>query len=136
MELLSTSTLHRSGAHKGFSLVELLTVVAIIGIVTSISVMTMDVNYYDAVNFSHDQRTAQELVETCTSAQAAGLNFVVEGDINTTINNIVSGGSPADGAFVGQTFALPNLSQQDVVGAEHYLTLNGTALFYHSDRFP
>ena len=136
MKLLSTSTLQRSGALGGFSLVELVIVVAIIGIVTSLSVMTMDVNYYQAVNSSHDQTTAQELVEICTSAQAAGLNFVVEGDLNTTVSNIVTGGTPSDGAFVGQTFSLPNLSQQDVAGAEHYLTLNGTALFYHSDRFP
>lgn len=136
MEVLSTSTLKRRRADGGFSLLEMLTVVAIIGIVAGLAIMSMDANYYQAVTFTHDQRNAQELVEICTSAQAAGLNFVVEGDIDTTISNIVTGGAPANGAFQGQVFALPHLSSDDIVGAEHYLTLNGTALLYHSERSP
>jgi len=126
----------RSRACSGFSLVEMLTVVTIIGILASLAIMCVTANYYDAVTYTHDQRNAQELVEVCTAAQVAGLNFVVEGDLTTTLNNVITGGAPSSGAFEGQNFALPYLTAQDITGAEHYLNLSGSALIYHSERTP
>ena len=136
MAFHSIPKLRRSRTRQGFSLIEMLTVVCIIGILVGLAVMSLSANYYDAVTYTHDQRNAQELAEVCTSAQAAGLNFVIAGDLTGTINAVVTGGSPSTGAFEGQIFALPYLSDQDVVGAEHYLYLTGNTLIYHSDRTP
>ena len=115
---------------SGFSLVELIMSVAVLGILVSLAIMTMPY-IYGAVTETHDQRNAQELVTVYESAQAAGLNFAGP-DLDTTVHNIVNGGTPTDGAFRGQTFMLNGLTAQDMAGAETYLSFANGALTYNS----
>ena len=120
---------------SGFSLVEVLTTVALIGILTAIAIIAVS-NLNDVITDTHDQRNAQEFVVVCTSATTAGVNFASSGDLDTTLNAIVTGATPTDGVFKGRTFMLPGLSSQDVTNAKHYLVLLDGQLTYHPGRLP
>lgn len=112
---------------QGFSLIELLTVVAILGVFASIALVMMGNINQSSVD-TRDRRNAQELAAVCASAQAAGVDFVVAGDIDETIKNVVKGGEPADGAFAGRFFGLQGLAPADQETAKKYLELNNGSL--------
>jgi prepilin-type N-terminal cleavage/methylation domain-containing protein len=124
------STYRRSSrASHGFSLIELLTVVAILGVFASIALVMMGNINQSSVD-TRDRRNAQELAAVCASAQAAGIDFVVDGDLAETIRNVVKGGEPADGAFAGRFFGLQGLAPADQETAKKFLELtNGSLQF-------
>ncbi|MDB6076235.1 MAG: hypothetical protein JWO89_3875 [Verrucomicrobiaceae bacterium] len=114
----------------GFSLFEMLLVVALIGIMTAIVVPTMTSHsQYEA---ARNRRNAQEMTAVCASAQVAGLNFVIPGDLEATVRNILTGGAPADGAFKGQSFRASGIKEADALKALGYLQLQGGSLFYQA----
>ena len=114
---------------SGFSLFEVLMAVAIIGILVSIVVPVLSgSNQYAA---ERDRRNAQEMTAVCMAAQAAGLNFVVPGDLPGTVRNILAGGAPSNGAFSGQGFRATGLQEADAMRALNYLQINGNALQYN-----
>jgi hypothetical protein len=79
---------------------------------------------------TRNRRNAQELAGICAAAQAAGVDFVAAGDLDQTINNVVTGGMPADGAFTGCFFGLPSLQTTDRAAAKAYLVLDSGSLHY------
>ncbi len=114
----------------GFSLFEMLLVVALIGIMTAIVVPTMTSHsQYEA---ARNRRNAQEMTAICASAQVAGLNFVIPGDLEATVRNILTGGTPADGIFKGQSFRASGIKEADAMKALGYLQLQGSSLLYQA----
>lgn len=114
----------------GFSLFEMLLVVALIGIMTAIVVPTMTSHsQYEA---ARNRRNAQEMTAICASAQVAGLNFVIPGDLEATVRNILTGGTPADGIFKGQQFRASGIKEADAMKALGYLQLQGGNLLYQA----
>lgn len=118
------------GSH-GFSLVELLVTIAVIGIICSIAVPALSVSETGKV--TRDRRNAQELASLCASAQAAGLDLVVPGDLDQTVANLIRGGSPSSGPFKDRLFALRGMAAQDAINAAKYLRLEGRYLIFMTD---
>ena len=119
---------------RGFSLVEVLVVIAIIGVLCGIAIPPMMSD--DRFKAAKDQRNAQELVALFEEARAAGLDFVSPGDIDKTVENIIRGGEPKTGTFRGHKFALPSLSGASVESAKKYLRLVGDSLMLKNENTP
>ncbi len=119
-----------SSAQSGFSLFEMLLVVALIGIMCAIVVPTMTSHsQYEA---ARNRRNAQEMSAVCAAAQAAGINLVIPGDLQATIRNILAGGSPTAGVFKGQSFRATGINEDDAMKAVSYLQLQGSSLLYQA----
>jgi len=119
-----------TSAQSGFSLFEMLLVVALIGIMTVIVVPTM--TSHSRYEAARNRRNAQEMTAICTSAQAAGINFVIPGDLEATIRNIIAGGTPSSGVFKGQSFRATGINEADAMKALGYLQLQGGSLLYQA----
>ena len=117
---------------RGFSLREMLVALALLGMLASLVLSGLP-NINQQSNQTRDKRNAQELATVCATAQAAGVDFVVAGDMDQTIKNVVAGGEPADGAFAGRFFGLPGLTPVDQGTAKTYLLLDNGSLQFLSN---
>lgn len=107
----------------------MLMTIAILGVLTSLALISLSQINQQSVE-TRNRRNAQELAGICTAAQVAGVDFVVAGDLDSTIDNVVSGGIPSEGAFAGRFFGLPGLQPVDRTSAKTYLALDNGALSY------
>ncbi len=129
---IESMKLHPSNALKaGFSLVEMLVVIAVIGIIAAIAVPNIG-RINDSAKEATNRRNAQNLASVYASAQAAGLRF---GGTSTTpadiVKEIVKGGTVTDqGPFKDTYFGVPGLSGKDQEGALDHLKWEGGSLVY------
>jgi prepilin-type N-terminal cleavage/methylation domain-containing protein len=121
----------RPRAARGFSLIELLTTIAILGVLSSIALFSMS-GVNQNVKDTRDRRNAQELAFVCGNAHAAGFDFVTDTSVEGTVKKIVQGGTPTDGAFAGKSFGLSGLSEQDQAAASKFLEIKDGTLSYNS----
>ena len=114
-------------AKAGFSLVEMLVVIAVIGIIAAIAVPTIG-NITEQANNSKAKRNAQNLASVCASAVAAGATFgsTSVGDIVDALVDTGVTGSVASG-FNNTLFKVPNLSDTEKGNAEKHLTYDAQA---------
>lgn len=120
-------------AKAGFSLVEMLVVIAVIGIIAAIAVPNIG-RINDSAKDATYRRNAQNIASVFASAQAAGVDFsgasTVEKDI---IEAIITGATvnDADSPFNGTYFGVPGLDATDAVsetaGAAKYLTWDASS---------
>lgn len=103
---------------KAFTLVEVLVTVTVIGVMV---VGTFGYSHSQTVIDTRDQRNAQEVVNLCISAAANGAAVVEEGDLRSTIRNLMEGKAASHGPFAGQTFKLSPLSEEEITGAMRYI---------------
>lgn len=113
---------------QGFSLFEMLVVVALIGIM--VAIVLPNIGNQNAYNAARNRRNAQEITAVCASAQVAGVNFVVPGDLPATVRNVLVGGSPESGPFKGHRFNAMGLKEEDAMRAIDYLQIEGSSLRY------
>lgn len=116
-------------AKAGFSLMELLTVVAIIGIVASVVVMMMGRRHYIDSREAVARKNAQQFVSLSMMAQAAGSD-PVQADVMATLRLLKTGVTASDGAFAGQTFRLSGVAEPDMQRASYYLEIRDGELQY------
>lgn len=116
---------------KGFSLIEAITFLAILGIMTAITVPLL-ANQNEAFRDARDRRNAQEILSVCTTAKAAGLDFVAGTDLTATIRNAIRGGSPASGALKGKVFKVCLIDDETAVSAARFLAIVNGELIYCS----
>lgn len=125
----------KAQAKGGFSLVEMLVVIAVIGILAAIAVPNIG-QINDAANASKNRRNAQNLASVCGAAQAAGRDFV-GADVASTVTAIVTGATISDTSspFYGTYFGVPNLSADERTKAAGYLSLSadGSMLLYNQN---
>ena len=111
----------------------MLMTIAILGVMGSLAVTAFG-GQKDAFESARDRRNAQEIAQVCSTARAAGLEFLVPGQIEDTIRNTVTGAAPTNGAFKGKTFKVGTLSNADITGAARFLVIENGELIYKYDR--
>lgn len=113
----------------GMSMFEMLMVVAIIGVISSMIVPNISGTLTSATREIHDRRNAQEIVGLAMSAQAADAPYLEYGDLRATVENLIEGVEAPDGPFRGCVFRLENrLSERDLVAAMKFLELTSDEL--------
>lgn len=115
--------------HQGFSLVEMLTVVAVMGLIAAIAIPSLG-KVNDGAKRASSQRNAQNLVSVFAAGAAAGIKWAGT-DRNTKIQAVVTGAVALDGAFAGRLFQVPNISGNDLTDTYPFIgsDTNGD-LFY------
>ena len=111
----------------GFSLVEMLVVIAVIGIISAIAVPSVASVTSQAGKASH-QRNAQMLATMSTNAIAAGnLEIVEAGTVDEVIDLLIAGVN-GTGSFDGTLFQVHSLDTEERVAAVALLTWSGGSL--------
>lgn len=121
---------------KGFSLVEMLVVIAVIGIIAAIAVPNIG-RINDSATDAKARRNAQNLASIFASAQAAGHDFSSAGtvttvggtggliDLITTGHTITDVDSPFYESFFGVKGMDVTAASDTNTGAAKYLTFDG-----------
>ena len=107
---------------KGFSLVEMLVVIAVIGVIAAIAVPNIG-NLTSAAKTARDQRNAQSIASVFAAGAAAGVAWDTA-SASAAADDVVKGEAPADGAFSGKIFRVPNISGTDLTAAKSHLSLS------------
>lgn len=131
----------------GFSLVEMLVVIAVIGIIAAIAVPNIG-RINDSASDARKRRNAQSIASVYSAARAAGYDFSYPGGDNTktelatkklVIEAVLKGGQVSDpGPFENTKFSVPGLTSStatdDKKGAAKYLEFAaGDGLTYRGD---
>lgn len=109
----------KKNVKAGFSLVEMLVVIAVIGIIAAIAVPTIG-SITSQANTNKAKRNAQNLASVYSSAIAAGASFSTQADAGAIVDSLVLGVSGAD-SFATTKFQVPNMSEDEKNNAEVYL---------------
>ena len=114
----------KKALNKGFSLVEMLIVIAVIGIIAAIAVPNIG-KINDSAKAAKARRNAQNIASVFSSAQAAGLDFTTTpnaaNDVAGIVANVVVGASVTEvGPFENTFFGVPNMSVTEQANAIAY----------------
>lgn len=111
---------------RGFSLVEMLVVIAVIGIIAAIAVPNIG-KINDSAKIAKNQRNAQSIASMFAAADAAGHDFAGTTK-NAVAAEIVAGVkiTDVDSPFKDRTFKVPGLSTADIAAADDYLAWDDT----------
>ena len=106
-------------ANKGFSLVEMLVVIAVIGVIAAIAIPSIG-----SINASAQtavaERNAQSIMSVYQSGLAAGATWTGVTSAPTLISAVVAG-TNGSGAFASTNFQVPSMSASDQTAAATYI---------------
>ena len=113
-------------AHKhpsGFTLVEMLIAIAVIGVMAAIGIVNM-MGIRDSANISKDRRNAQNAATLYASARAAGATFSSPPMDKTGIVNELIVGKNGSGLMRSVIFQLPGMSAREADSLTRFLEFN------------
>jgi prepilin-type N-terminal cleavage/methylation domain-containing protein len=114
----------------GFSLLELLTVICLVGILSSISLGWYGGNQKNVIERVTHQRNAQEIVSLGVYATMGGADFVVPGDKLATAAKLIGGVTGRQGMWKDKLFSLSNMRPTDLPGALPFVKFESDLLLY------
>lgn len=117
-------------AVRGYSLLEMLAVICLIGVMGGLAVGSYGGSQKEAVERVINQRNAQEIVSLGVCATMSGAEFVVTGDKASTAVNLIVGVVGRQGIWKGKTFRLANLKPTDLHGALAFVKFDAGLLLY------
>ncbi|MDB6139853.1 MAG: hypothetical protein JWO94_2925 [Verrucomicrobiaceae bacterium] len=106
----------------GFSLADSAIALTIMGCVLCLLVPLF--LHGSSVSETHARHTARELSSICYEAQRAGVNFVVGGEVDPTLQNLLRGGE----ASSGRSFKASGMTTEETAAAAKYLRVEGGSL--------
>ncbi|MEZ5303924.1 MAG: type II secretion system protein [Verrucomicrobiales bacterium] len=115
----------------GFSLVELLVVITILGIFSMIAVVAMGL-LMDNVNENKTKQDAQMLATIAAGAQAAGVELT--GSTEDVLLQIKAG-MTGTGVFANAQFAALDFTAEEITEVQKFLQWNGRDLIYSPTGF-
>lgn len=107
---------------QGIGLFELLLTVALVGVMLSLAVPLFGAQQ-EVFEEVRAKRNAQELVGEFQVARAAGVDFLVPGDLSATLRGLSEGQRAVDGVFAGRLFGVRNLNDTDLKEAAAFLAI-------------
>lgn len=114
----------KSSLKAGFSLVEMLVVIAIIGIIAAIAIPNIG-NINDSARQASAKRNAQSIASVVNAAIAAGADVTAITDKASLITAAQKTGdaalSPGNGPFKGKKFTVGPIDSESVADVEKYL---------------
>jgi prepilin-type N-terminal cleavage/methylation domain-containing protein len=118
-----------NGQQSGFTLVELLVVVALIAILAAVSTTTLQ-NYSEKAKETNARRTAQTVANVAAAAQAAGnVSLASSLDIGSVVTQLESGVN-GTGIFSEKIFQTTKVSADTLERAKTYLTIDQGLVHY------
>ena len=127
---LRTQAQPKNLRRSGFSQLELLTVVCLVGIFSSITIAWYNGNNREVIERVINQRNAQEIVSLGVCATMSGAEFVVPGDKQATAVNLIVGVTGQQGLWKDKLFRLGNLAPTDLPGAMPFVKFDSGLLLY------
>lgn len=116
-------------SRHGFSLIEMLVVVAMLGILCAVGIGGYAAIHRDMIERVGSQRNAQEIVSMGVCATMGGAQFIVPGDKAATVQNLIDGTQGTTGSWKGKTFRL-TMSPDAAADALAYVKFEGNLLLY------
>lgn len=129
-ETFRPQTPPKNWAAGGFSLLELLAVVCLVGIFSSIALGWFGGNHRVVIERVINQRNAQEIVSLGVYATMGGADFVVPGDKLATAVKLTGGVTGQQGVWKDKLFSLANLRPTDLPGALTFVKFDSGLLLY------
>lgn len=125
------SQAHSAPRPQGFSLIEVLTVIAVLGVILSL-VLPWFGRHGDDFRQARDQRNAQSICTLCEALQSTGMSLVSEGSTTglEIARRLSEGVTVEQGSLRGQTFRVPGLGEEELLGAARFISILGDQVRY------
>ena len=123
-------TYHAELRRAGFSLIELMVVIMVIGLIASIAVPSLGLLTGEADKVK-DKRNAQTIMLAYSTGAAAGVDWPA-GDVATQVAAVIEGRKPANGSLTNMVFQ-SSVAANNVPGTYLYIGVRSTGeLFFDS----
>ena len=128
---LPSPTSKRNRFNSGFSLVELLTVIGVVGILAAIVLPTLS-RVFESAEENGFKRNAQNIAQVYNSARMAGASLPDGSDLDAVIQSLAQGVT-GKGSLSSVTFQLGAIDQTQMTGAKQFLDWQPTQkLIYYN----
>jgi prepilin-type N-terminal cleavage/methylation domain-containing protein len=123
----------RSSSHprrrdrRGFSLVELLVVISVIGILAGLSIPVLNPIRENA-RINKNARNAQSIVAVASAAQAAGASLDLS-SVNSAIVQLKDGVS-GNQSFTSSTFKVAPFNNEEITAISEFLSISDNSLVF------